>query len=88
MSRSRRSRLSRAVRLTLGLMNKENLATKLARGTSLSQSQAADELDRVVHGILKKLRSGKTVTLPGLGRLKPGPCGYLTFEPARRAGRK
>jgi hypothetical protein len=34
---------------------------------------AADELDAAVHQILLKLKEGKTVRLPGLGTLRPGP---------------
>jgi hypothetical protein len=34
---------------------------------------AADELDAAVHQILQKLKEGKTVRLPGLGTLRPGP---------------
>jgi hypothetical protein len=41
---------------------------------------AADELDAAVHQILQKLKRGKSVRLPGLGTLKPGPAQTFLFE--------
>ncbi len=50
-------------------MRKEQIAARLARRTRLSRAEAADEVDRVVHAIIRRLRAGKPVALPGLGRL-------------------
>jgi nucleoid DNA-binding protein len=50
-------------------MNKTELANLLAKQEDLSPGRAADELDRVVFDILKKLRSGKAPQLPGAGKL-------------------
>jgi nucleoid DNA-binding protein len=51
-------------------MNK--LATKIARHSSLSPAAAADEIDKVVHAVLRKLRRGESATMPGIGKLRPG----------------
>ena len=40
----------------------------------------ADRLGRVVEDILRSLKKGKEVELPGLGRLIPGPGPSLRFE--------
>ena len=55
-------------------MRKEDLARRLARESHLSQARARDQVDRAIHNILKNLREGKPVAIPGLGKLvsKPG----------------
>ena len=50
-------------------MKRKELAKTLARQTGLSASAARNELDELVHNILDKLRQGRPVTLPGLGKL-------------------
>lgn len=62
-------------------MKKQDLAAKLARQAKLSKAAAADQLDRLVHEILRKLRNGEPVALPGLGRFVPGPKPSFLFEP-------
>ncbi len=61
-------------------MRKREIANRLARQSGLSSAEAADQLDRVVHQILAKLRQGKAAPLPGLGRFTPGPNGVYRFE--------
>jgi hypothetical protein len=51
-----------------------------------SQPQAADDLARVVVSILKRLRKGEVVALPGLGRLVPGPKSSFFLEKLPKAG--
>jgi hypothetical protein len=53
-------------------MTKKDLAERLARQARLSKAAAADQLDRVVHDILVRLRRGKPASLPGLGTFIPG----------------
>lgn len=53
-------------------MNKDELAARLARQAGLSRAAAADQLDQVIHDILTRLRRGKPVSFPGLGRFVPG----------------
>lgn len=71
-------------------MKKIDLAKRLARQSHTSKAAAADRLDRVVHGILKNLRKGRPVSLPGLGRFTPGAKPAFEFEPAkpRKGGRR
>jgi nucleoid DNA-binding protein len=70
-------------------MKKIDLTRRLARQTKLSQAAAADRLDRVIHRILKELKKGKPVSLPGLGTFKPDRKNEVRFVPAesRRSGR-
>jgi nucleoid DNA-binding protein len=72
-------------------MKKNELARRLARIGRISQAKAADQLDSVVHRILRNLRQGEAASLPGLGTFQPG--GKPRFEadsspPARPPGRK
>jgi nucleoid DNA-binding protein len=60
-------------------MKKIDLTRWIARRSNLSQAAAADQLDRVVHRILKNLRRGKAVSLPGLGTFKPGATTGFEF---------
>jgi nucleoid DNA-binding protein len=50
-------------------MKREELAKTLARQTGLSQPEARNVVDELVHDILKKLRQGRPVRLPGVGKL-------------------
>ena len=52
-------------------MRNDELALQLARLARVTPAEAADQLDIVVHDILRKLRHGKPATLPGLGKLIP-----------------
>jgi nucleoid DNA-binding protein len=53
--------------------DKQELARRLAVELRLTPAAAADEVDRVVSDILKKLRKGRDARLPGLGILGPKP---------------
>jgi nucleoid DNA-binding protein len=61
-------------------MRKAEIARRLARQSGVSSAEAADQLDRVVHQILSKLKNGKPAPLPGLGRFTRGPQGVFQFE--------
>ena len=50
-------------------MKRAELAKTLARKTGLSKSAAQNEVDELVAGILRKLRQGQQVRLPGVGKL-------------------
>lgn len=65
-------------------MKKQELARRLARESGLSKAAAADQLDRLVHNILRRLRQGKSVSLPGLGTFVPGPKVAFRFEEGER----
>jgi nucleoid DNA-binding protein len=61
-------------------MKKTDLAARLARKSRISRAEAADQLDRLIHDILRDLRRGEAVSLPGLGTFKPGPKPRFQFE--------
>jgi nucleoid DNA-binding protein len=67
-------------------MKKPEIARSLARESGVTEAEAADRLDRVVHEILANLRSGKSASLPGLGRFRAGANGKVRFE--RRGGKR
>jgi nucleoid DNA-binding protein len=50
-------------------MKREELARVLSRQTNLSRAAARDQIDELVHRILKTLREGRPVELPGVGKL-------------------
>ncbi len=54
-------------------MKKSQIAKRLAKRSGISSAEAADQLDRVVHEIITKLRGGQPAPLPGLGTFLPGP---------------
>jgi nucleoid DNA-binding protein len=67
-------------------MKKPEIAKRLARQSGVSSAEAADQLDRVVHQILSKLRHGKPAPFPGLGQFTPGPKGSYQFKKEKRVG--
>jgi nucleoid DNA-binding protein len=64
-------------------MNK--LANKVAKHSSLSPAAAADEIDKVVHSVIRKLRRGESATLPGVGTLQPGADAQIVIDKERNA---
>ena len=53
-------------------MKREELARTLARETHQSSAAARDQIDELGHRILKALRAGHPVDLPGIGKLVTG----------------
>ena len=62
------------VRLPSIVYDKQELARRLALELRLTPTAAADEVDRVVSDILKKLRKGRDARLRGVGILHPTPA--------------
>ncbi len=52
-------------------MKKQELARRLAKESHITTAAAADQLDRVVHEILQRVRTGQSASLPGLGVFRP-----------------
>jgi nucleoid DNA-binding protein len=50
-------------------MKHEDLARTVARETRRSPAEAQDEIDDLVRKILRSLRDGRPVDLPGMGTL-------------------
>ena len=55
------------------MYGKKEIARRLADEMQLTPGAAADEVDRVVADILKKLRKGRDARLRGVGVLHPIP---------------
>ena len=68
----------------MAFMRKPDIAKQLARRSRVSQAEAADRLDLILHNILSDLRRGREPALPGLGKFKHGPNGQVAFEPETR----
>ena len=56
------------------MYDKQELARRLAAELRLTPAAAADEVDRVVSDILRKLRTGRDARLRGVGILHPVPA--------------
>jgi nucleoid DNA-binding protein len=62
-------------------MNQRRLIKKLARRAEVSEAVAADSLDKLVHQILQKLRSGQPAHVPGLAALVQKADGQVEAVP-------
>jgi Bacterial DNA-binding protein len=69
-------------------MKKDQIARRLAKEAKISTAAAADQLDRIVSDILKRLRRGKSASIPGLGWFRAGRGQDFRFEGPRDAGSK
>jgi len=54
-------------------MKHEELARELAKEAGLPKAVAHDQIEELVRRIVKKLRRGRPVALPGLGKLVARP---------------
>jgi nucleoid DNA-binding protein len=61
-------------------MKKEQLAQRLAKESNITTAAAADQLDRVLHDILKRVRSGQSASFPGLGTFLPNRKNGFQFD--------
>lgn len=68
-------------------MKSSEFSKRFAKKSKLSEAAAADQLDRVVHEILQRVRKGKSASLPGLGTFSPGKEVDFGFEPAPKGSR-
>jgi len=69
-------------------MKKRQLAKRLAKESGISTAAAADQLDRILSGILRRVRQGKKARLPGLGTFLPGGEPEFRFEECLPPGAK
>ncbi len=51
-------------------MKKAQLARQLAKESGITPGAAADQVDRIVGDILKRVRKGQSASLPGLGTFR------------------
>jgi nucleoid DNA-binding protein len=68
-------------------MKKVQLARRLAKDSQLTTAAAADQIDRVVNDLLKRVRKGQSVSLPGLGTFFPDRQQDFQFDRAKKAAR-
>jgi nucleoid DNA-binding protein len=61
-------------------MKKAQLVRRLAEESGISTAAAADQLDGILTGILRRIRHGHSASLPGLGTFLPGPKAEFYFE--------
>ncbi len=61
-------------------MKKAQLARRLAKESGISTAAAADQLDSILTGMLRRIRQGRSASLPGLGTFLPGPKPRFHFE--------
>ena len=71
-------------------MKKDQLARQLARQSQIPTGAAADQVDRVVSDLLKRVRKGQSASLPGLGTFLAGREEDFQFDhaPATPRSRK
>jgi nucleoid DNA-binding protein len=68
-------------------MKKPDIAKHMARESGVTEAEAADRLDRVVHQILTNLRRGRSAPLPGMGKFTSSADGIIEFEPDKGSRR-
>jgi nucleoid DNA-binding protein len=62
-------------------MNTEELIQWLARDSKVAPAAAADTIESAVAHIIKRLRRGTPVTLPGIGVLQPARENGVVLTP-------
>ena len=56
------------------------MARKLAKESRMSAGAAADQVDRILSDLQKRMRQGKSLSLPGLGTFRPGRKQDFQFD--------
>ncbi|MBZ5608441.1 MAG: HU family DNA-binding protein [Acidobacteriia bacterium] len=67
-------------------MKKEQLARQLAKESRISTASAADQLDRIVSDLFRRVRRGQSASLPGLGTFRRGREEDFQFDRDLAAG--
>lgn len=65
-------------------MKKAVLSRKIARISHVPPAAAADHVDSIVSGLVRKLRQGEPARIPGLGLLRPEPGGVIQVVQERK----
>jgi nucleoid DNA-binding protein len=64
-------------------VKKNDLTKQYARRAGMTQAQAADEIDRVIHDFMKRVRNGEPASLPGFGTFFPNQDAEFPLEQVR-----
>jgi nucleoid DNA-binding protein len=64
-------------------MQKRDFTKRYAQHIQSTSAEAADQVDRVVHDLLRRLRAGQPAEIPGLGTLLPAPLRQQAPRPTR-----
>jgi nucleoid DNA-binding protein len=62
-------------------MKKEQVARRLAKESHITTGAAADQVDRILNDLLKRVRQGQSASLPGLGTFRSGRDQDFKFDP-------
>lgn len=62
-------------------MKKEQVARRLAKESRMTAGAAADQVDRILGDLQKRMRKGQSASLPGLGTFRPGRNQDFQFDP-------
>jgi nucleoid DNA-binding protein len=65
-------------------MKKADLIREVANRIRSDARNAADQVDRAVNSIVRSLREGKPVRIPGFGTLNPGKIWTFKSDKAQR----
>jgi nucleoid DNA-binding protein len=61
-------------------MKKEQLARRLAKESHMTAGAAADQVDRILNDLFKRVRKGQSASLPGLGTFRSGRDQDFQFD--------
>jgi len=64
-------------------MKKDQITRRLAKESKVPTVVAADQVDRVVSELLRRVRKGEAASLPGLGTFQSGSQREFRFERER-----
>jgi nucleoid DNA-binding protein len=62
-------------------MKKKQVARRLAKESRMTEGAAADQMDRIMSDLRKKMGKGQSASLPGLGTFRPGRKHEFEFDP-------
>ena len=57
------------------------MARRLAKESHITTGAAADQVDRILNDLLKRVRKGQSASLPGLGTFRSGRDQDFQFDP-------
>jgi hypothetical protein len=64
-------------------MKKKQVARRLAKESRMTEGAAADQVDRILSDLEKRMRKGQSASLPGLGTFRSGGKQDFPFDPPK-----